>query len=160
MSQDAFLMQQMLSTLMGGGRDWLEAAFLLGLFAAALFKRQHIHNVALFRRSFYIFGLSILVPPCLVLLLAYAMSGFAPGSPGLSGGPRGALSVSLGSTLLGPIIAAVGPVLLAISIICAFLALVPTFIPPELPPLPGPRGRSGWTPSGLPGEPTPSENEG
>jgi hypothetical protein len=155
-SQDAILMQQMLSVLVGGGRVWLEAAFLLGLFAAALFKPHDIHNVTLFRRSYYLFGFSILVPPCLVLLMAYVigMAGIGPGST-----PTGPLN----STLMGPIIAAVGPILLGISIICALGSLVPSFIPPPEPPLqplPGPRNRPTWRPSSSPEEPTFPENEG
>ena len=129
-SADAIMMQQMMGLLFGGGRVWLEAVFLLGLFAAALFQRHHIHNIALFRRSYYLFGLSILVPPCLVLLVGYATT-VAGGSSGSSG--QALLSANNG--LLNPIILASGPVLFAISVICALSALVPPFIPPpDLPP--------------------------
>ena len=108
----------LLQQYVGGGRVWLQVAFLVCLFGVIVFKPECIKNLSLFRKSYLLFAFSIIVPGLFAFFagpLATARGGFRPGT-------------QLDTTV--QVISASGPVLFGLSIICALGALVPRFIPP------------------------------
>ena len=114
--------------LFGSGTAWLEVVFLAFLIAIPVFRPERIRIVSMYRRAYYCFGLSIIVPSTASCLL---MTVFMPNVAGGRFG-TGSSETILGAELL-KVLAQAGPVLFGISVILALAAVVPGFIPPQNP---------------------------
>lgn len=125
-----------------GGQLWLYVAYLVCLFAVIIYKPERIRNLSMYRRACYLFAISLLLPSLITLAMgtvlagtggaAFASRGAVFAQPGMfsgQGGPNqfdGSYVMQLALQVLN----AFGPVLFAISILCALISLVPSFIPP------------------------------
>ncbi len=128
MNSDQYLMMQLLGGgLAGLGSTWLKVVFLAFLMAIPVLRPESIKTLSLYRRACVCFGISIIIPGAVTLLMMVAM---------LPGG--GGMGINNGSqTLFGQGLAqmlnAGGPMLFGLSVIFALRALVPGFIPPVSP---------------------------
>jgi hypothetical protein len=114
MPQELFLLKQ----LLGGGEGWLQAAYVLGLFAILVYRPERIRIPGLFSFGCIVFALSVAVPPALAGLL-----GLLAGGWNALGSSRG--SSSSGWVHVAPLLSAAGPVLLGISLVCVLIAICP-----------------------------------
>jgi hypothetical protein len=143
-----------------GGQLWFYVVYLVCLFAVIAYKPQHIRNLSLFRISCYLFGIAVVLPSVVTLVAGVFSVNFGtgvqvPGGRGTIQPGSGAFSQFLGPEasvilrLLFQILAALGPILFGISIICALISLVPSFIPPPERELFGSEPRDPGRPSSI-----------
>lgn len=113
----------------GGGGTWLKVVFLALLFAVPVFRPDQIRRVAWYRRAYFCFGASLILPSLSSLFLVVVAT---------SGGPQGfgGNASAIGGTTAVHVLNALGPVLFGISVIYAVGAVVPGFIPPRSPQRP------------------------
>jgi hypothetical protein len=96
---DEFLLRQ-LTSVVGTTEIWLGVAYLLGMFAVLIFRPQQIENVFLFRTSYVLFGLTLIVPGVLNALASVTMMG-----GGFRGGDNAvALTVFQFTSVLGKVL--------------------------------------------------------
>jgi len=126
MGRDELMMMQFLSGAGGGnlgglsvGGGLLQVVYLAFLLAVPIFRPDRIKVVSSFRAAYTCFGLSIITPSVVSLLMMYVAS--PNGGPG--GGAEGIQSLYL--------LTAAGPILFGVSVILAMKAIVPGFIPPQ-----------------------------
>ncbi len=125
MGRDDLMMMQFLSGAggglggLGGGSGWLQVVYLAFLLAIPIFRPERIKVVSSFRAAYTCFGLSIIIPSAVSLLMMYVASPM--GGPGA------------GANGIQPfyMLTAAGPILFGISVILAMRAIVPGFIPPQ-----------------------------
>jgi ABC-type tungstate transport system substrate-binding protein len=92
------------------GEIWLAVAYIVSMIAAAAFRSQQIASPSLFRMSFILFGLYLIIPTFvegIVLMLTLDSTGPFRGSNGI------------GFTLVMPLFTIFGKILFGISVICA-----------------------------------------
>ena len=83
----------------GGGRGWLDAALLIGLFWAALAHPDRIRSVTEFRIATILLGVSIVIPVIIQLfLLGSQMTG-----PGMGMRPDSGPGTAMFATAISPI---------------------------------------------------------
>jgi hypothetical protein len=100
----------------GAAEIWLAVAFLVSLVVVLLYKPQQIGNPSLFRLSYVLFALYIIVPSIIeAAMIAFNMTMTPPG--------MGQRDVALWFTLIGPSSSTIGKILLGISIICGLSSL-------------------------------------
>ena len=111
--------------------DYIPLVVLSGVFMALLFRREAIISPALFRLGYMFVVAAILVP---AVITPFTMSGLS----GRVGSGVGDSSALLGIGLLN----AIGPVLMAIGLLCLFGSLMPPLfkqppinVPPQKHPL-------------------------
>ena len=114
--QDFMVLKQLM-----GGDALFSTALFAGLWIVVLYRREAIVIPGFFRIAVFLFALSIALPP-----FAEPIASFLGGGPMLSpmygGGQKMAVAVLSGC----------GPLLQAISLLCAFTAVMPrTFAPPQ-----------------------------
>lgn len=132
--EEMYLLQLLSGGQFGGSSGWLSVAYLVCLFAVILFKPERVRNLSLFRRACTLFAISLIAPSLIAIATgALATASVSPfgSTPNVArvlsgGGGAGTYLVQL----LWQILAAVGPLLFGISVLCALISIVPTFIPP------------------------------
>lgn len=125
-----------------GGQIWLYVAYLVCLFAVIIYKPERIRNLSMYRRACYLFAISLLLPSLINLAMGTLMAG-SGGGPFISRGSSPAWAQpgvpmpggsQLDSTFIMQVTLQIlntfGPVLFGISVLCALISLVPSFIPP------------------------------
>lgn len=110
-------MQELMLGRLFNSNSLLDAVFLAGMFAVIAFKKESITVPGLFRLAYWLFGLSIIVPACLTPSLAPMMA-----SPSVYGGGPRSNEVGL---VLSVLYSGSGPVLLALSVLCAMGSMLP-----------------------------------
>jgi hypothetical protein len=126
MNMEQFLMTQIFGGgLAGAASGWLQVVFLAFLIAIPVFRPESIKTVAMYRRACLCFGISIIVPGAVsVLMMAAMLPTAGAGGYGNSGSP---LLIGQGMVRM---LHAGGPILFGLSVIFALKAVVPGFIPP------------------------------
>ena len=124
MGRDELMMMQFLSGAggglgLGGGGGLLQVVYLAFLLAVPIFRPERIRVVSSFRAAYTCFGLSIIIPSAVSLMMMYVASPMG----GLGGGAAGIQPLYL--------LTSAGPILFGISVILAMKAIVPGFIPPQ-----------------------------
>ena len=105
--------------------DYIPLVVLSGLFVALLFRREAIISPALFRIGYLFVIAAILVP---ALIAPFTMSGLSRPYGSSMGESSGLMTIGL--------LNAIGPVLMAIGLLCVFGSLMPPLFhkPTNLPP--------------------------
>jgi hypothetical protein len=107
------LMLRQLGGFFGTTEVWLGVAYLVGMFAVLVFRPQQIENVYLFRVSYILFGLNLIVPGVLNALASLTTMG---------GGLRGGGDPAIAMTVF-QFTAVLAKILLGLSIIFALSSL-------------------------------------
>ena len=102
-----------LGGLFGTTEVWLGVAYLVGMFAVLIFRPQQIENVYLFRVSYILFGLNLIVPGVLNALASLTT---------MDGGFRGGGDHAIAMTVF-QFTAVLAKILLGLSIIFALSSL-------------------------------------
>ena len=106
-----------LTQMFGGGHVWLQLGYLVCLFAVLLFRPERIQRPRVFNYAWAALGMSIILPPSLMVLLSYIGESNRSGRGGL---PR--IDQFSGVVLMA---SASGPVLFGASVLLGFAALAP-----------------------------------
>ena len=124
-------MEQFFLSQLFGSNGLLYAVFLAGMFAVVLFKREGIAIPGMFKLAYWLFAAAIVVPPCLMSLASAMMD--QPFASVQMSGPRAS---DLGLTLTA-LYSGAGPVLFALSMLCAFGSMFPRKLPRAVQAPPG-----------------------
>ena len=120
--QELMFLKQMM-----GADALFSTAMLAGLWIVVLYRREAIVIPALFRIAVFTFALSIALPP-----FAGPIASFVGGGPMVTPMYRGGQNSVMAVALLG----GSGPLLQAISLLCAFTSVMPRTFAPRKPPAP------------------------
>jgi hypothetical protein len=124
MSEQYFL-QSLLSNFFAGAEGWIAVAYLAGMFLVAGWRPQQIAEPFMFRLSYILFALFIVVPSCIngIVWLTMLGGGGSMGRPGDQAMATAVLQLS----------SVVGKILLGVAIVCGLDSLRPrrpTGVPP------------------------------
>ena len=111
-------MQELMLGRLLNSSGLLDAVFLAGMFAVLLFRRESIAIPGMFKLAYWLFGLSIVVPACMLPFVTAVRGTF---SGPLADDVEVVLSILYSGT---------GPALLALSVLCAFGSMFPRKMPP------------------------------
>lgn len=123
-------MEQFVLSQLFGGQNLIHAVFLAGMFAVVLFRRETIAIPGMFKLAYWLFAAAIVVPAC-ITPFATAMSG------SFSARMRGPMASDVG-WVLNAVYTATGPVLFALSVLCAFGSMFPRKLRPASIAAPAP----------------------
>jgi hypothetical protein len=116
--QELMLLKQMV-----GSEGWLQVAFLTGMFAILVFRRESIAIPGMFKLSILFFAASLVLPSLIVPFVG-VMGG---GGNVFGGGYRGANSEA--GFIVSLVYSGAGPLLFALSLMCGMLSLFPRKLP-------------------------------
>lgn len=120
---DQFVLSQLFSS-----QGVSHAVFLAGLFAVVLFKKESIAIPGMFKLAYFLFAAAIVLPACITPFAAVMKGSFS--------GHMGARTFSDLDWTISLALNAAGPLLFALSILCAFGSLFPRKLPPPPPSAP------------------------
>jgi hypothetical protein len=120
---EQYLLQSFLSSVLTGAEGWIAVAYLAGMFLVAGFRPQQIVEPYMFRLSYILFALYLVVPSCVngVVWLTTQSGG---------GGRMGDQALATSVLQLAGVI---GKILLGVAIVCGLDSLRPRK-PSGLPP--------------------------
>jgi hypothetical protein len=115
--EDYFMRRLLTSDLggLGSASAWLAVAYLLCLFGIALFRPQQLRSPYLFRVSYILFAISLILPSFVDALVQ--MAALEDARPFRGGGS------DLGLMIVSPLFHMMGKVLFGVSVICGFGSL-------------------------------------
>jgi hypothetical protein len=120
---EQYLMQSFLSNLLTGAEAWIAVAYLAGMFLIAGFRPQQVAEPFMFRLSYILFALYLVVPSCITGVVWLTMQGGGGGRMG---------DQALGTAVL-QLASVIGKILLGVAIVCGLDSLRPRK-PLGLPP--------------------------
>jgi hypothetical protein len=120
---EQYLMQSFLSNLLTGAEAWIAVAYLAGMFLIAGFRQQQVAEPFMFRLSYILFALYLVVPSCITGVVWLTMQGGGGGRMG---------DQALGTAVL-QLASVIGKILLGVAIVCGLDSLRPRK-PSGLPP--------------------------
>ena len=120
---EQYLMQSFLSNLLTGAEAWIAVAYLAGMFLIAGFRPQQVAVPFMFRLSYILFALYLVVPSCITGVVWLTMQGGGVGRMG---------DQALGTAVL-QLASVIGKILLGVAIVCGLDSLRPRR-PSGLPP--------------------------
>jgi hypothetical protein len=120
---EQYLMQSFLSNLLTGAEAWIAVAYLAGMFLIAGFRPQQVAEPFMFRLSYILFALYLVVPSCITGVVWLTMQGGGGGRMG---------DQALGTAVL-QLAGVIGKILLGVAIVCGLDSLRPRK-PLGLPP--------------------------
>jgi hypothetical protein len=114
---EQYLLQSLFSNLLTGTETWIAVAYLAGMFLVVGFRPQQIAEPFMFRLSYILFALYIVVPSCIngVVWLTMQAGAGGMGRPG---------DQALGTAVL-QLSGVIGRILLGVSIVCGLDSLRP-----------------------------------
>jgi hypothetical protein len=116
---DEFLWRRMLGLEgSGSGETWLAVAFLVSLFAVAIWQPQRISRPYLFHMAYFLFALYFLLPAFADIIVRIAVLDSTPPPAFRTGDPRVG-AIGWGSS----VVHLLGKIVFAISMVCAFGSL-------------------------------------
>ena len=125
--QELMYLQQLFGR---GNSGWISVTLLAGFLLVLVFRPNTIHHPLLFRVSFWLLALTVVVPASLSLLLGLYSSGLGLNS---SGGYPGRMGPGTEMSFIMACANFSGPVLEGACIICGLTALIPPMTRRENP---------------------------
>jgi hypothetical protein len=110
------MLDELFQMMVGGGRHWVEAAFLISLFLIATGRPERIRSVGQFRAACLIFAASLFAPTLTNLYML---------SENMGGGGPGAMRFGGADSAFALLLMAVGPMLFALAFLLAIDSVTP-----------------------------------